>query len=547
MSNTETPFRTWLRGFFAPIRSFRQKTLGLWREAEVIHLLKVEQDLKKSLMTGQVFQNSDFIQFEDPVLRQPWDFELLKLYSKYHAFLSMVHGAILRNVAKRKVIPLPNFVVKCMSCGREYQTPVEQCINEDCQSTDLREPEYDEFIRMDSFLKLPNRQNFTKEIVKSLLRDGLATANAYLNVSELLPNNYEVFVEPVENIWIAATSDGLLGNEKYFCQECWEIGGDVYEYDTAKRLGMRCPKCGGALVETYYVFRGKDGKITARYTKDEIIHFNFNPMLPSLYGFPLPVACLMHLRTVSALDKFNYENYTLAQLSKIIILKGTPQTEVNDITRSIMRQEDMVTEARRSGQRTRLQRALLLGDRKGADVVDAMPSPKDMMSLEWYSYWLVNVISPVYGIQPVYINAATGSGGGGGGYFQRMEIVVNDDTILDYRGVLEEGFKTIAKLMRVNDWHFGFQPLQPKDHREEAQKYREQLAAMEMAARLGMTAKLEDDGDLKISGEVDMEIYREFAMSGGIHAERVDNLPESDTEPRQDGDENLLPGDNTPR
>jgi len=517
-----------------------RRRLGFWSDAEVSKLLNMDRRDRFPGQRAAVVGDLEFIYFEDKLVAQPWNYLGLKTYSLYHPFLNIVHNAIVREVTKRSVIPMSNFAVKCKSCGKEYMRPVEEC--EECESTELRTPKDTERVRLQAFIKDPNRQNEMSQIIESILRDCLATSNAYISKDNIIGKEWEIWNEPTENMWIASDERGILGNGRWFCPKCYVATSDTTtDNNQVYNDPGNCPKCSGTLEETAYFFK-KDSRM-ARFSKKEIIHFNSRPMLPFLYGWSDVISCLLELRSATAMSKFNYDNYSLMRMAKIVVHKGSNQAEANTIANTIEANEIALNEqAKAEGYVPKIQRILHLGSRQGVDVHDALPDPSKMQSLEWYDNWLVRIVAPIFGVQPVYIN--TGSGGAGG-YFQRMEIAVNNDAIKRWRDLICGGFnENLLPEMGIKDWHLEFEPLEPIDTRAEAQTYREQLAALETAARLGIPAKLDDDGHLYISGEVDMEHFKEmmnpfgntpFGQKPG-QSQRIDNLPEGDKEPRQDGD-----------
>jgi hypothetical protein len=530
------------------VGNFRRGVLNWWTDREVAHLIKINEDAKKMGQRAYVLGGMDFTYETDRVVVQPFNFKLLKEYNEFHPFMSIISNIIIRGVTNRKMRAAPNWVKKCTNCGREHQSVVEECIK--CGSTNLRDPKWSEKQRMDIFLKNPNRQNEWRHIEESILRDCIATGNAYVHMDQILGTNYEWWVEDTEFMWIATDRHAVLGNDVYFCPRCHENGSDqVYTREEYQKLGEICPKCGTHIEETAYIHK-KEDRLT-RYAKHEIIHFNSDPRLPNPYGWSKIIAVLLQLRSATALSQFNYDNYSLVRMAKIIVHTGVNQVEANSLADAIERQELQLNTLRREqGWIPKILRTLHLGSKKGIEVHDALPNPRDMQSLDWMDYWFVKICAAQFGVQPVYINTA--ASGGGGGYYQRMQIVINDENLLYWRDVIENGMNEVfLPLLKVGDWHFEHEPIHPKDRREEAQVKREQLAALEQAARLGISGRITDEGHLLLSGEVDtekIELLIALDTAGGTHSTRVDNLPESPTEPRVDGDENLIPGDdNTPR
>lgn len=488
--------------------------------------------------------SSDMYETIDKVIAQPHDFPLLELYAENHPFLTVIHGAVNRSVIKNGWGSRAIFAVKCPKCGTKYKEPVDSCTTEVngkvCGRKRLRAPDWDQRKRLDAFIQDPNRDDEMKDIIESLLKHLLATANAYISISTLVKQEVVIYVENSASMYIAASKKARLGNGDYFCPKCFGRAMNG-KYEVVDPQGGECKLCGTALKETAYLHKEKyGGRVDARWGREEIIHFNSAPKLPFLYGMSKIPPILIQLRSASAMMRFNFNNYAMARIAMIIALEGSSVEEGNKLALAIQQQEnDLNTQTaflQRVGMVARSLRLLFLGSKKGIKVHQAMPDNKAMQSLEWMDWWYVKMVAAQYGVQPVYINVpATGSGGG---YFQRMQVAVHAETTAHYQKILEKPInEELLSVMGITDWEFRFNPIEPKDEREEAQIWREKIAAGQAATNAGLKAELNDDGELKISG---VFMFNPEAPEG---AEHVENLPEDDKKPRQPGDETLIGGE----
>lgn len=525
-----------------------RRSVGLYSSSEVTHALNMVKADALGFGRRSTVVTTDQYQVVDKVVHQPYSFLLLETYSENHPFLTIIHGAIIRSMIKNGWTSRAKFAVKCPGCGTEYKEPIVSCTTEingrACGRKRLRKPSWDQRKRLDAFIQDPNLDDEMKDIIESVMKHVLATANGWLSISPLVKKEVAIYVENSANMYIGANKKARLGNGEYFCPRCFgaAMKGEwdkTYEGNALTQSRGKCELCGTALKETAYLHKEKyGGKVDARFGRDEIIHINSAPKLPQLYGLSKIPALLLQLRSASAMMRFNFNNYTMSRMAMIIALEGSNQEEANKIAEGVQVQETALnTQAaflKRIGQITRSLRLLFLGSKKGLKVHPAMPDSAAMQSLEWMDWWFVKMCAAQYGVQPIYINVPSQ---GPGGYFQRMQVVVHAETTSHYQNVLSKPInEELLPIMGITDWEFSFNPIEPKDEREEAQIWREKIAAGQAAANAGLTALLNDDGELKISGVFK---FNPEAEEGAAH---VDNLPEDPSEPRTDGEEGLIPG-----
>ena len=521
-----------------------RRGLGVYNATEMVRAISLREKELRGEQRATVI-TSDQWETIDKVVRQPHNFPLLEIYSENHPFLANIHGAIVRSVIKNGWDSRAKFALKCPKCGTKYKEPVDECTTEidgrKCGRKKLRAPDWEQRKCLDAFIEDPNLDDEMKDIIESLLKHVLATANAYFEITPLPGNIIAIYVENSANMYIATNKKGRLGNGEYFCPRCFGIAQNG-SYRVVKNEPGTCDLCSDVLEETSYIHKEKyGGTVDARFNRDDIVHFNSNPKLPLIYGIPKIPALLLQLRSATAMMRFNFNNYSMSRMAMVIAMQGSGQAEANAVAAGVQQQEiDLNTQAsmaQRLGMLTRRLRLLFLGSKKGVTVHPAMPDSTAMQSLEWMDWWYIKIVAAAYGVQPVYVNVP--AAGSGGGYFQRMQVVVHAETVAHYQAILMKPInEELLPIMGVTDWEFAFNPIEPKNEREEAQIWNAKIQAGQAAANAGLTAILNDDGELKISGEFK---FKEQML--GENPPVDFNLPETDAEPRQDGDQNLIPGD----
>ena len=455
-------------------------------------LVKEAVDVEKA-RRGIVTQQ--YIETVDKLVQQPWPYLLLKNYANRHPFLRIVHGAIIREVVRNRWDAKEKFAKKCVTCGRLFDEPVAIC--PDCGDKGfLRDPNPQEKKRLEAFLKDPNRDDEMVDIFKSLMKDNLAVDDWWLSVKNIGANQWVIYNEDAAEMFIAADKKGRLGNGVYFCPDCWVPEQNEKTYP--KKIS-HCPQCDGLLKETAYVQKVA-GIIKARFGRDEIIHGNSDPWLPQQYGNSKVVAVLTELRSALAMSNYNFGIYSKGHIDKLIFLKGEEQSKADEIANAAKEQTDKITIDALTGRIGReVSGSLWIGTREGGEIHDVMPDPEKMQSLDWYEFWFVKITGGIYGVQPVMMNAPTR---GPGGYFQRMQVVVQNDRTREDQAMIEDAVnEQLLPKMGIHDWLFKFNEIEPRNELEEAQIWQAKIAAGTLAVEAGLKAELTDEGDLKVSGK----------------------------------------------
>jgi len=491
--------------FRQTINKFTRSITSHLPKYNVQHLAKAvataleDERLRRSVVTQQ------YIESVDQIVDQPWPYSLLKKYANRHPFLRIVHGAIIREAIQKRWDVQEKFAKKCVRCGQEFtQAPqTETC--PDCGGL-LRDPNPQEKKRLQAFLKDPNRDDEMVDIIKSILKDSLALDDWYVSMVEVAANQWAIYVEDASEMFICADKHGRLGNGVWFCPKCWKPEQNEKTYPTQGT----CPLCGAELKETAYVQK-QEGTIKARFGKDEIIHGNSDPWLPQLYGNSKVMAVLTELRSALAMGNFNFDVYSKGVLDKLVVLKGEEQAKADELAKSIKEQREKIeidAYTGRIGRQT--SGSLLIGSREGAEIHDVMPDPKKMQSLDWMEFWFVKIVGAIYGVQPIMMNENVR---GPGGYFQRMQIIVNNNTTREGQTQIEDAFnENLLPKLGIHDWLFKFNEIEERNEMEQAQIWQAKVAAGKEAVNAGLKAELTDEGELKISGEFKKQEFQPFGQ-----------------------------------
>jgi len=441
----------------------------------------------------------DYVNLADKTIMQPYPYSILKTYFNRHPFLRIVGGAIIRQVLKVPIEPHPRFQKKCTVCNREYQFPVKVC--KDCGDSGLlRGPNPQEKQVLAAFIRNPNRDDELVDIFTSTLKDNLSVDDWYLSVEPVpVPGpgtkQFVIYVEDASQMFICADEHSRLGNGEYFCKRCWRSELNEVTY----KKGETCRDCGGPTMETAYIHKNAKGRVSARYSRDDIIHNNSDPWLPKLYGNSKVAAVLTELRSAIAMNSFNFDLYSSGEIGKIILLIGESQGTADQIGKSVKEQKQKIEVDTWTGRVGRRIHNLFLGTPSGGQVHDVMPDSKKMQSLDWMDWWFVKIVGGIYGVQPVMLNSSTK---GPGGYFQKMQVTVGNDTIRECQTQLEIPLnEQLLPRMGIQDWILKFPEIEPLTELEHIQIWQARIAAGREAANSGLQAELTEDGELKVSGK----------------------------------------------
>jgi hypothetical protein len=446
---------------------------------------EIVEDQRRSQIYPFTLQNN--------VIEPEWDYNLLMKYSKYNEDLRTTHEALIKEATRNGGAVKPRWMSKCPVCGSKYQTEKEKC--PECEVETVK-PDLNQKQLLEAFIEDPNSTDEIKDIQISCYRFMFGVSDWYIsiqpsNLEKLLP--FTIQVEDAAKMRICVDKHGNLGNGEFFCPKC-----TVQHPNETWVEGKPCPHCGGETKETAYMYIG-DGPERAHWAKDEMLHSNFDPNLPSRYGLSRVVSALRAVMCTDVMDQFNYDNYSDGKLSMMLGFEGLDQSSVNELMQTIAKQRNKPEYDGNLGRWiTRKLRVLGIGMPKGLVKVDTMPDAEKMQNLEWRKLWR-ETVNGIYGVQDV---VAGSQQQGTTGQNPRMKIDVNNNTTELIQHAWSDPFNNvIVKALGVSDWVYEFNPVEEKDEAQDVAVLQAKLIAIQTAISLGMDAELTDEQEVKISGK----------------------------------------------
>jgi hypothetical protein len=435
-------------------------------------------------------------QLQNNVIEPEWDYNLLMKYSRYNEDLRTTHEALIKEATRNSGSVKPRWMSKCLVCGTKYQTEKEKCPNKECNRAETIKPDLNQKQLLEAFIEDPNSTDEIKDIMISCYRFMFGVSDWYIsmqpsNLEKLTP--FTIQVEDAAKIRLCVDKYGNLGNGEYFCPKC------AVEHPNETWVeGKSCPHCGGETKETAYIYIG-DGPERARWAKDEMLHSNFDPNLPSKYGLSRVISALRAVMCTDVMDQFNYDNYSDGKLAMMLGFEGLDQASVNSLMDTIKKQQNKPEyDSNMRRWITRKLRVLGIGMPKGLVKVDTMPDAEKMQNLEWRKLWR-ETVNGIYGVQDV---VAGSQQQGTTGQNPRMKIDVNNNTTEMVQHAFTDPFNNvIVKALGVTDWVWECNPVEEKDEAQDVAVLQAKLTAIQTAINLGMDAELTDEQEVKISGK----------------------------------------------
>jgi hypothetical protein len=398
--------------------------------------------------------------------------------------------AITREAVRPGWIWRPVWKVRCKAnaCQEEFERipPGDECTQ--CGSKEFVFPDRAQLDAINELLDKPNDTYTFTDILKRIIRDVLVVDDWFM--SAIIPPGVkaptELWVEDVRYIKMSTDEKGRLTGP-IFCPYCEEQ--PVLDADQ-----VFCDKHDKALRgrETAYVQK-VNGKITARFGRNEMAHGNLWAVGTRLYGSPLLRAIITPIATMAAMDNWQWDAYDKGRTpKKILVAQGMNEETVERINEKIQAwQADNrhTTPVIPTGQ---IENATLVP-------LDLLSSMVDMQTLQ-FQEWYMKTIFYTYGVSPTFIGVETP--GKLGHYQEGFEVSL--DTI-------EEVQKQIAETLNgsfqtwfpeIVDWEFAFNPVNPKDDVQEATVLLTKAQAAQTAVNAGLDIEVDEEGEVIITGKV---------------------------------------------
>lgn len=501
--------------------------------AQVFTLSDMQKEFQKALRAQGRRSPSYAGRTETPdrIVETSWNYVSLVRLADVHPVMRKISQAIIRKCIQNGGGIQPNFAVKCALCHHEYLEPVEYCEECGASSDDLREPDSEQYKRLEQFIANPNRDDEWIDIITSLLRFLVSVDDYYIHLSTTtsqIPIGdttldspvFQIYVEDSRYIRVCADErSGVMGKHEYFCPRCYDGENDSPYYGQEyfiKHGGVcRGPNgrsgCGGALEDTFYVWQESDhSQIKARFARDEILHGRMNAQLPHLYGCSPLIAGIRTAHILSHMDRFQLEHYAEGHTGKLIVFSGVTQDDANQMAVDVAGQIARVDKSLMTGQRAapKIHTPYIGLDRPEATVsaIEAMPDPEKMQDLEWYQQHMENLCA-LYGVTPKFEGIAEAGQAG-----LRMEVDVDSDVARLYQKALEDPFReALWPRIGVTDWSWMFNPIEERDRLLDSRITNMNVSTVIQAVNAGMDAKMMEDGTIEVSGTPEKQ---EFPMGG---------------------------------
>ena len=338
-----------------------------------------------------------------------------------------------------------------------------------------QDPDSEQFKKADDLTDKPNPHDSFNTIIGSIIDWAIVLENWFitfnfrrmrLNLGENYDESFEIpseiYVEDSRYFFPITDERGNLGNDEWFCPRCYGKGGfdefyvssevlkseiisdekiskDIYVkrndmlkkaegkvrgltfvgegWQLAKAYNVSvnvptCLKCSGELKRTSYI-QLVNGRIYARYGKDEVIHGSTFRTRPEIWGEPRISSCWEILHIIDAMDHYNFENYTTGHYKRLVVVPGLDQGTIDRLLTKIEAEQKKATTPRITTGREEESKQLRVeflgvkpkaGERFGNPVdIPLMPDPREMQSLEWYKFYVERICS-LFGVSPVFAN-----------------------------------------------------------------------------------------------------------------------------------------------
>jgi hypothetical protein len=476
------------------------------RVAKALGLVPLEI-LRKAQRTMMVNDATETIA-SGKVKGPDWDYVKLLDFAETTWLLRTIFDAIIREACGPGWGKAARFVVKCTKpeCAKESNQAVAACPA--CGSP-TRKPDEAQGVLLDKLLADPNPEHEFSQIVKSSMWQSLAVDDWFLSIAYaqssvgidpltqepvVVRRPTEIWVEDASAMKIMADKHGRLGSGQFFCPACYDKEDTDIFYDAEQLV---CPKCSGALVQTAYV-QEIDGKITARFAKDEIIHGNSGKNLPRLFGKPKLVSLLRLILAMQYLDRYNLTAYSQGSLKGILAFPEMDQDAIDEMYNSIEAQLTAFKTDQETGESVRPNRSLWVGVKQLPTQINMLPPSKDMQAIEWYKVYR-EAIAAVYSVTPVFISIIES---GRTGNNPEMQIDVMNRATREWQQNFEEPFNhQLLPMFGIYDWEIQFAEIEVDDELRRQEIAQTKANAASIFAAAGFTVTLDEEGELVVTGK----------------------------------------------
>jgi len=404
----------------------------------------------------------------EPQPRAPrWNYQTIYEVAEESWLIQAIVRVITQEVVRPRWRREPRFRSKCKECGAEFQETRDKC---PVCGGETRPPSQAQALIFDQLIKHPNSDYSFGDLMRSIVYHDVIADDWYVSI---LPAKIEtedgIQLKPAEirvedsRYWRPIVDEfARLGVEEYYCPLC-------YTPDEYYTKPGNCPKCGLPLERTAYV-QVVDGEITARSSKDWMVHGSTGRVLPEIFGRPKITAVWDLIHTIKVMDEYNLDAYSEGKLGGILNFPGYSQDQIKalqaEIQADLKRQEVQDLKGRFRTKKTI--RTLMLGSEQPIQFIKAMPSLSEMQALDYYMIY-IQAVCAVFGVQPLSISFSS-RGGKSTSVAPYIRLEVQNRTIREIQRDKEEMFNNfLLPKFGITDWLFVFNPIEQKDELREAQ------------------------------------------------------------------------------
>tara|TARA_A100001391_G_scaffold60497_1_gene37692 strand:+ start:2382 stop:4019 length:1638 start_codon:yes stop_codon:yes gene_type:complete len=390
-----------------------------------------------------------------------------------------------QEVFRRGYLWEEKFVKRCTDCGKEHQSPVEQCA--ECGSMNLEKPNPDQLKYAQKFLDgyVNKSEQMFIDVLKELEDDLNIMDDAYLVLVKeyFMDNNNEIRMHRIKEVYrgdpvtmhIYSNDTGERGKGGYVCVKHRD------RIETSP-TGL-CEECNSELHPVHYVNRVKGEE--QYFTKGEVLHFSkYSP--GRMYGLSPIITLWNHVTTLIAMENYVNSSYTKARMPKGLL---AVQTRNIDSMRSFWR--SVKEKMEKDPHFIPVMGIEAEGGKGSVEWVKFMDSLKEMDYMSVKDD-LRDRISGFYGVSKVFMADNSASGGLNN---EGMQILVTNRAVEMAQTIWNDYvFPFMTAEFGITDWEL---KLPPSEEEDEIAKLRKREIEVNVAAaikNLGFEVNMDDEG-----------------------------------------------------
>jgi hypothetical protein len=377
----------------------------------------------------------------------------------------------------------PAFVVKCSSCGIEYNEDTEKCI---CGSTTFKTPDYSQVFIFDGPQRNFTRNaNYNGQSMREVLRDHEFNLNVADNAYLMLIKSYDISssgdivayaikeilsIDP-RDIKKMVMEDGRMGGDIWLCP--------THRDQTAGSPGSKCPICNASLLRAYYETTSTQNK--QYYLKDEVLHSaKYYPTI--LYGYPPALKMVDDLMAYHYLEKRTKSYYEKGRPPGIVMIPTNNQESLRrfwDETMALMQGDNYYTPV--IGYNT--------DSKASAEYLKLLQDPNlDMLAVKKE---LRERISSRFGVSLIFQGDTSASGGLNN---EGLQITVTNRAVEDGQTIYNDKVLLwLCDQFGITDYKLQLNPNEEQDEMAELERAAKKASIARSMYDMGFDVDFEDD------------------------------------------------------